>query len=209
MGLRPPIVRARSAKTAGTSAPSSAAPRVVRPIPERTGPLRTADRLFRADGSDTESRAARPPHPAPNADSQPIADAVSKAYQVFDRYLEEGRRYAEGASPWRGEATTPSAALPSADLSSAAAWLLDQLRRIEPDGKTLADWPKPRWPATPLTAPSTPAAAAPDWPRSPAQPATEWEPWDFSRARKRDAVAGPPAERGALFRPYPKGGRGA
>lgn len=209
MGLRPPIVRARRAKTAGTSAPSPAAPRVVRPTPERTGPLRTPDRLFRADGSETEARAARPPTPAPNEDRQAIADAVSKAYQVFDRYLEEGRRYAEGASPWRGEAPRPSTAFPNADLLSAAAWLLDQLRRIEPDGKTLADWPKPRWPAMPLTPPSAPSTSAPERPRSPTHPATEWEPWDFSRARKRDVDAGSPTEPGALFRPYPKGGRGA
>lgn len=164
MGLRPPIVRRATRATSPASpathesvAAAPAAERPVRPHLERSGPRRTADQLFRSE-------------------EKPAADAVTQAYQVFDRYLKEGQEYAAGQSAWYHRPTTPSAtgsAGAEKDLVNAAMWLFDQMRGLSKQAPIAApapsaSWPKPRWPAVTET------------PDQSKRPADEWLDESFS-----------------------------
>lgn len=146
MGFRPPSARRPASTTSPASANSAKladVPRAVRPLPERTAPHRTPEQLFRTEEA-----------------TPPIADAVSKAYQVFDRYLKEGQEYAAGQSAWYTGQGVPG--MPSPDVLSAAMWLFEQMRGMGqnvpalPDlsklpnvvAQTAASWPEPRWGGT-------------------------------------------------------------
>lgn len=156
MGFRPPS--ARRSSSASTTTNTNSAPRAVRPIPERTAPHRTPEQLFRTE------------EPTP-----PIADAVSKAYQVFDRYLKEGQEYAAGQSAWytgQGVPAMPGmpalpampAGMPSADVLSAAMWLFEQMRGMGQNMPGMPDLSKlPDLSKVPAQAAQAAARAA-NWP---------------------------------------------
>jgi hypothetical protein len=102
MGLSPKF---RGGPRRLTGAPVSApqdSVRPTRPVPERTEPIRAMTGALRQEAPPA-AMAARPPAATaarPPAATTPSEDAVAIAYQVFDRFLEEGRRFAEGQSAW-------------------------------------------------------------------------------------------------------------
>lgn len=94
MVFRAPFLRRT---TTGASAPaesmaSSVEGRPVRPSSERTGPVRTPA------GATALTSAA-------SVNASPVEQFLGVAYQVFDQYLEEGRKFAEGRSAWYDGAT--------------------------------------------------------------------------------------------------------
>lgn len=163
MGLRPPNLRRARTSATSTTQPTT---RAVRPIPERTAPIRTVDRFLRVD----------PPAAAPATAESAVGDAVSKAYQVFDKYLKEGQEFAAGQSAWYKSPTAnalpalPSGGIPSGDVMSALMWLLEQMRNV-PTGAIPSMPGIPAMPAMPAmpAPPPPPAAATPatpvKWPR--------------------------------------------
>ena len=115
-----------------------------RPQPERTGPRRSNDGWLRPD--EPVAAPAAPSHRAPaQPESQrpfvdggrrrsqadepatPVERALGDAYTVFDEFLEEGRRYAEGQSAWYSQQTGAPAAL--GDLVRGGADLLGLIGR--------------------------------------------------------------------------------
>jgi hypothetical protein len=184
--MRPPIVRAVSPTTLQQGpAPRSPAPpptsspkRHVRPIPERTRPNRSAERLLRADAPGASS----PPRDGGDTD---VARAVTEAYQVFDAYLREGREVAAGHSAWDNRPPAPS---PGFDLVGAALWVLEQLGRAAPritDARSTSpppSWPAPRWPSTRAFHPQSLShyeARNRSGAADPGAPERQWVPWDF------------------------------
>lgn len=179
MGFRPPYLRGPAP---AAKAPAADAARAVRPVAERTEPRRSPEQALRTEET----------NPAP------AGDAVGKAYQVFDRYLEEGREYAAGQSAWySGQGVPPgipdltslpnvpglNGAAPPPEMLSAAMWLFDQLRNVPgavpaiPAAAPAAakGWPAPNW--KPETFDDKPAAAAPgaiQFGRDPSK-------WDFPK----------------------------
>lgn len=144
MGLRPPIVRRRPAPPAAPSPPSTSSPRVVRPTPERTEPLRTADTFLRREKA-----------PPPAAPAGSIGDAVSKAYRVFDAYVDEGKAFAAGQSGWYdGQGASTPGDLPP-ELASAALSFFEQMKQLGDRAPAAfaptpppSRWPLPRWPTS-------------------------------------------------------------
>jgi hypothetical protein len=92
---RPPPRIPPSGEPPATPSPSDFSPRarVTRPYPERTAPDRAPAGLLREE----------PSSPEPRAPTTPAEQGVSTAYLVLERFLEEGRRYAEGQSAWYGD----------------------------------------------------------------------------------------------------------
>ncbi len=106
MPLRPPRLRV-PARTVNETRPT-------RPSVSRTAPLR-------------QPLEAAPARPTNDATSASVGEqAVASAYQIFDRYLEEGRQYASGQSAWSQRAANGSA--PSSPTSLAE--LRDQGQRV-------------------------------------------------------------------------------
>lgn len=50
---------------------------------------------------------------ATGRETSPVEEAVSTAYQVFDRYLDEGRKYAAGRSAWYADSPSDGSGLPA------------------------------------------------------------------------------------------------
>lgn len=142
MPLRPPCRKrplpARAASpVACPSAPSPATPlappnqearshtepRRTRPVLERSGPLRSW-----------------PVGPSTGAVS-PAEEAVSTAYEVFDRYLDEGRKYAAGRSAWYADNPDQTSGLPAPNRLASALMhgdLANALSRVIQDVAHLA-----------------------------------------------------------------------
>jgi hypothetical protein len=98
--------RATPPATASAPAPGAATSgdgRWRRPIPERTAPLRAPSGALRREAP-AQSPQTVALAPGGGGGPSAIEEAVSTAYQVFDRYLEEGRQFAQGQSAWYGNA---------------------------------------------------------------------------------------------------------
>jgi hypothetical protein len=110
MPLRPPIIRrpqpAQDRKDPETpvlrpSVGDSEPPRLTRPVPSRTDPIRTVGGLFREEGKGGRSDGSAPMAKPQGAQSgTPAEQCLAEAYRVFDEYIEEGRRYGRGQSAW-------------------------------------------------------------------------------------------------------------
>src|SRR5579859_5113805 len=99
MGLSPKFRGGprRGSPTRPEPAPASPAlseARRTRPIPDRVEPLRGPTQAIRREASSAIAPAAPAPAVAPAPVRSPSEEAVALAYQVFDRYLEEGRQFA-------------------------------------------------------------------------------------------------------------------
>lgn len=101
MALRPPIISLKCPRPETTTEladepPAAAGERIRRPVLAREGPDRRSSPLDAHDET-----------------SSPIPNAVTNAYRVFDRYLDEGKSYAQGESAWfRGSSASPTALVP-------------------------------------------------------------------------------------------------
>ena len=179
------LLRTFGSSTPAPSTDESDAPRRQRPPAGRTEPVRSAGGLFRQEAI---------PRPTV-APTTPAEQAVASAYQVFDRYLEEGRRFAEGQSAWYSdEATQPDV---TRDAIRAFAELLGILGRI---GQQLGiSGPIPNLPQAwqSLARPFHPQQD----PSYGQTPTGEWLPADLSGATT--APPEPPPQRGPLYGAQP------
>lgn len=191
MTLRKPPFAAKRAGVTHHAVPSrSAQPepeRVVRPIPERTGPRRTPDTFLRTEQAPGVGGAAL----------TPIAHAVTQAYQVFEEYLEEGRQFAAGQSAWNAQPTAPSLTTQPTDLVTGLMWLFEQINgaaAMRPNSlPTPQAWPQPQWPVAPRE--PTIRSLQPTLGYRGSESTPEWRDWSFDAPEGRRAPPPIPAPR--------------
>jgi len=107
MPLRPPFRSSRPRPPLDRSEPELPSnPRKTRPTPTRTEPIRGPW------GASPENSAAPSQPPLPTT---PIEQGVQSAYQVFDRYLNEGRAFAQGQSAWYQTPSKPTEPRPASN----------------------------------------------------------------------------------------------
>lgn len=189
MPLLPPLRAGRKAQNEPNAVPS---PRIVRPELERRGPIRNpspAKGEGRSSDSEDERRpeqvegveqsdgeltmgeaegAERPVNPAPPLEdlSEVSANAIrgllETAYQVFDDYLDEGKRFAAGRSAWNPGGSSTSVTPPglpgggdgsiadlaklNPDLAAGFSWFANELARALAEGNPPAAEPNSRPP---------------------------------------------------------------